>query len=70
MADGGKGKITTKAGKCMPRGFTFGPGWRQWEECVQGKEAGNARILGGTRASVPTSLAKLIGGMRWQLGKD
>lgn len=25
--DGGKGKITTRAGECMPRGLPFGPGW-------------------------------------------
>lgn len=25
--DGGKGTITITAGKCMPRGLPFGPGW-------------------------------------------
>lgn len=57
MAMEARGKLPPEQGSACLEVCLLDQGGRQWEECVQGKEAGNARILGGTRASVPTSLA-------------
>ena len=55
-----RGKLPSQQGSACLKVCLLDQGGRQREECVQGKESGYARILGGrgwTRASVPTSQA-------------
>lgn len=68
MAMEARGKLPSQQESACLKVCLLDQGGRQREECVQGKESGNARILGGrtrasvdqswwTRASVPTSQA-------------